>query len=167
MTADLRLASAALLAASIAVLAAAYAFQYLGGLEPCVLCVWQRYPYGVTIALAALALILAGRRAAAWSLALCGLAFLAGAAIAGFHVGVEQHWWQGTAACTGALDIGVGTEALTKALVETPVARCDQVPWSLFGISMAGYNLMLSLLLAAASIWAAWWGLAGPRAKAP
>ncbi|MDJ0949460.1 MAG: disulfide bond formation protein B [Alphaproteobacteria bacterium] len=154
MTIDQRTVPAVILAASIAVLGTAFAFQYIGGLQPCVLCIWQRWPYVVTIALAALALALAGRRAAGWAILASGLVFLAGAGIAGFHVGVEQHWWEGTAGCTGAIDLDASAEELGKALLAAPVVRCDEVPWSVFGISMAGYNLILSLALAAGSLYA-------------
>ncbi len=149
---DRRLAPAVVLAASVAVLGGAFAFQYLGGLQPCVLCIYQRYPYGVTIALSLLALTLAmqgGRPAMVRALTyMCGLAFLVGAGIAIFHVGVEQHWWQGTSEC-GATGGGKSLEELKQMLEHAPVVRCDAVAWSLFGISMAGYNALLSLLLAA------------------
>lgn len=151
---DPRFAPAAVLAASIAILGAVFGFQYLGGLQPCVLCIYQRYPYGVTIALSLLALTLAvqGERAGLVRILIymCGLAFLIGAGIAVFHVGVEQHWWQGTAEC-GTTSGGQSLEELKKMLEHAPVVRCDAVAWSLFGISMAGYNAILSWLLAAFS----------------
>ena len=145
------------LVASIAILGGAFAFQHFGGLDPCVLCVWQRYPYGVTIAASAAAFLVAGARGKGALLALCGLAFLAGAGLAGFHVGVEQHWWQGTAQCAGgaAPAAGAGLSDLLAQAQAGPAPRCDEVPWSLFGVSMAGYNLLLSLALAAASLYAA------------
>jgi disulfide bond formation protein DsbB len=145
------------LVASIAILGGAFAFQHFGGLDPCVLCVWQRYPYGVTIAASAAAILVAGGRGKGALLALCGLAFLAGAGVAAFHVGVEQHWWQGTAQCAGgaAPAAGAGLSDLLAQAQAGPAPRCDEVPWSLFGVSMAGYNLLLSLALAAASLYAA------------
>ena len=149
------------LVASIAILGGAFAFQHFGGLDPCVLCIWQRYPYGVTIAASAAAMLVPGGRGKGALLALCGLAFLAGAGVAGFHVGVEQHWWQGTAECTGAGAVapapasGPGLSGLMAQAEAGPAPRCDEVPWSLFGLSMAGYNLLLSLALAVASLYAA------------
>jgi disulfide bond formation protein DsbB len=139
------------LAASVAILGAAFAFQYIGGLVPCVLCIYQRWPYAVTIALSLTALALArqgeGQIAARGILYLCGLVFLVGAAIAVFHVGVEQHWWEGTPEC-GVLSGGGTLEQLTESLKHGPVVRCDQPQWTLLGISMAGYNAVLSVLLA-------------------
>ena len=152
------LAPAVILIASVAVLGAAFAFQYLGGLEPCVLCIYQRYPYGATIGLsaAAVALGMGGRRGAApWLVGLCGAAFAAGAAIAAFHVGVEQHWWQGTEACGVIGPVPTTIEELRRQIMKAPVVRCDEIPWSLFGVSMAGYNALGSAVLAGTSFHAA------------
>jgi disulfide bond formation protein DsbB len=142
---------------SIATLGIALIAQYGFGLRPCALCIWQRWPYAATILLSALAVILlkGGTRTAALLLALCCGAFLIGAGIAGFHVGVEQHWWSGTAACAGAAG-GNSLEALRAQIVGAPVVRCDEAAWSLFGISMAGWNLLASLAYAALSAAAAW-----------
>ena len=142
-----------LLLASIAVLGTALASQYFGGLQPCVLCVYQRLPYVAVIVIAAAALFLPpGPRAVA--LGLAGLALLTGTGIAVFHVGVEQHWWQGTAEC-GSAAAADSLEALRAQVLSAPTVRCDEVPWSLFGISMAGYNALVSLGLGIASIAAA------------
>ncbi|MGB0626443.1 MAG: disulfide bond formation protein B [Alphaproteobacteria bacterium] len=147
------------LAASGGLLGGAWAFQIFGGLEPCPLCTYQRWPYWIMIGLAGLA-VLAGRRLAPAGVAVFAaagaLVFLAGAGVAGFHVGVEQHWWEGLATCGGAhTDPNLSIEELKAKLFATPLARCDEVPWSLFGISLAGYNFIASLILAAASAWAA------------
>jgi len=132
-----------ILLGSVAALAVAFASQYLGGLQPCVLCIYQRYPYGVAIGLAVLALALPDRPALQRGvLTLAGLALLTSAGIAAFHVGVEQHWWQGTSACGGTIEPGLSLEELRDRLMAAPVVRCDEVPWSLFGLSMAGYNLL-------------------------
>jgi disulfide bond formation protein DsbB len=155
MPAPARLYPALIALASAAVLAAAFGFQHLGGLDPCELCIWQRYPYGGTIAAAVLALIAPPGRAQAALLGLAAALFLAGAGIAAFHVGVEQHWWEGTAACGGAAPAGAGGLGALLDSLDRPPARCDEVAWSLFGISMAGYNFLISLALAAFSIWAA------------
>lgn len=144
---------ALLAAASAAILAAAFAFQYIGGLEPCVLCIYQRYPYGAVIGLGLLGVLAANRPGAGRGLlaALMGLAAAAlvtDAAIAGFHVGVEQKWWEGTQACVGVT--GAGTiEELRAQLLGQKVVRCDEVAWSLAGISMAGYNMLIALGLGA------------------
>jgi disulfide bond formation protein DsbB len=116
-----------------------------------VLCIYQRYAYGVALALGAVAFVFPA--AARVLMALAALAFLGGAAVAGFHVGVEQHWWQGTAECHApALDLSLGVEELREQIQATDFAPCDAIPWSLFGISMAGYNVLFSLLFAGASL---------------
>ena len=147
-----------ILAASLAVLAGAFAFQYLGGIEPCVLCIYQRFAYGATIALSAVALgfaVSGQRRALPWLLVVTALAFAVGAAIAAFHVGVEQHWWRGTAACGASGAVATTIEELRRQIMNAPIVRCDEVPWSLFGVSMAGYNVLMSAALATFSLWAA------------
>lgn len=154
MLSDRRLIPAVILAGSTASLGGAFAFQYIGGLQPCVLCIWQRWPHGIAIVLAAIALAYVGRRASGWLLLLAGVVLLAGGGIAVFHVGVEQHWWAGTSSCGTTIDFRAGTQALTQALLNAPVVRCDQVAWSLFGISMAGYNALLSLGLGALGVFA-------------
>jgi disulfide bond formation protein DsbB len=140
------------LAASIAVLGSALLSQYWGGLQPCVLCLYQRVPYWTAIGLSLAALIALARgagRLAGWLVAIAALAFLAGAGIAAFHVGVEQHWWTGTAECGASGPLAGGSAADLRArLLAQPVVRCDEVAWSLFGISMAGFNVMVSLGLA-------------------
>ena len=156
--ADGRYAPAALiLAASVATLGGAFLFQYVGGLAPCILCIYERYPHGVAIALSLLALGLGDGRARGAALLLCALAFAVDAGISAFHVGVEQHWWEGTAACTGSVVSGAAgsLEALRQQIMSAPVARCDRIPWQLFGISLAGYNLLITLGLAVFSFHAA------------
>ncbi len=173
ITAKPRLVFALLLGVSAAILAAAFASQYIGGLEPCVLCLYQRVPYGAVIALSGLGLGLSGLapppKGVIVSLAgLCAVAFLINAGIATFHVGVEQHWWQGTEACGAAGTTARTIEELRAQILAAPVVRCDVVPWSLFGISMAGYNVLASLGLAVASAIAAkgMWRAGGDRADA-
>jgi disulfide bond formation protein DsbB len=141
------------LIASVAVLGAAFAFQYLGGLAPCELCYWQRWPYAATIVLAAVALF--APRAERPHLFLCAAIFLAGAGIALYHVGVEQHWVAGPQACSGGPSGAATIEELRRRLEATPVVRCDEPAWTLFGISMAGYNAFVSLALAVFSLAAA------------
>lgn len=154
ITADLlhpRTSALLLLAASAVVLGSALLSQYVGGLEPCVLCLYQRVPYAVTIFLGIVGLVMSGTpRAAAIAHGLAAAAFLIGAGIAAYHVGVEQHWWAGTAECTGAAaGTAQSVDELRAQIMSAPTTRCDEVPWSLFGISMAGYNFLVSLGLAA------------------
>jgi len=143
--------------ASGAVLAGALAAQHLGGIEPCSLCLYQRWPHAAAVVLALAALPAPpGGRVRAALLGLAGIALLAGAGIAAYHVGVEQHWWAGTAACGSAAPAGSGSVADLRAqLWEQPAVPCDVVPWSLFGLSLAGFNALLSLALAGFALTAA------------
>ena len=136
-----------LLGACLAMILGAYGFQYIGGLLPCKLCYWQRYAYYTAIPLAALSVIVAATRgmaAAKIPLLLTGLALLTGMGIAGYHAGVEYKWWPGPDTCSGP---PVGGDIFFQE--KGPgLIRCDEVPWSLFGVSMAGYNFVISGLLA-------------------
>jgi disulfide bond formation protein DsbB len=134
---------------SLALLGGAYFFQYVIGLAPCEMCLWQRWPHMVVIAagLGALACYKSPRLAGGLLLvAILGLATTA--AIGLFHAGVELRWWQGPQACSGTIPTGLSPEELRKALFSAKMIRCDAVAWSLFGISMAGWNAILSALLA-------------------
>lgn len=133
--------------ASGVILLTALGFQYIGGLAPCVLCIYQRYAYGAAMVCALLAFS-GGRHSATRTPALGGaaLSFATGAGVALFHVGVEQLWWEGSSSCQGqALDLSLSVEDLAADLLSRPYARCDQVPWDLLGLSMAGWNVILSL----------------------
>ena len=141
-----------ILGASVAALAGAFFAEYVMGLAPCPLCLYQRFPYGATILLGAFAL--AGR--GGWPLlaiALAGALFAGEAGLAFYHVGVEQHWWAGLDACAqaGATPETVD-ELRTLLLDEPPPPPCDVVPWSLFGVSMAGYNVLYAAVLAGISL---------------
>ncbi|NBE09578.1 disulfide bond formation protein B [Paragemmobacter ruber] len=150
MTTDRR-TLAVLIAAggSASVLAAAFAFQYLGGLAPCQLCLWQRWPHAIAVAIGLPALMFA-RGVLGRLLPLAGaLAALASAGIGAFHVGVEQKWWEGLASCTAGSISGISTADLLNPDVDVgAVVRCDEIAWSMFGLSMAGWNVVLSALLA-------------------
>jgi disulfide bond formation protein DsbB len=139
-------AALVVLAVSAAVLGTVFAMQYLGDLAPCPLCINQRWPYGTALVLSAMALApgatAGGRRLL---LALCAVAFVIGDGYAIYHAGVEQGWFAGPTACSGAPAPAAGTiEALRQQLMATPVVRCDEIPWSLFGISLAGFNVFVS-----------------------
>ncbi|HVL29452.1 MAG TPA: disulfide bond formation protein B [Sphingomicrobium sp.] len=116
--------------------------QYLGGLHPCEMCYWQRWPHAAAIVLAAAAFVLQTRARSLTALA--ALAIAISGAIGVFHAGVELGWWEGLTQCTagGALTL--------EELMNVPLVRCDQVQWSWLGISMAGWNAILSLGAAAA-----------------
>lgn len=130
---------------SLGLLLGAFAFQHWGGLAPCKLCIWQRYPHGVAafIGLVAFAAPLA-------ALTLVGAAAaLSTAGIGLYHVGVEQGWWEGPTSCSGA-DVGnLSSEDLMAQIMSAPLVRCDDIAWSFAGLSMAGWNALISLALAA------------------
>jgi disulfide bond formation protein DsbB len=131
-------------------MAAALAFQHFGGMAPCKLCIWQRYPHVVAIALGAVALVFWHR-----GLLLAGAAAAAATSGIGlYHAGVEQGWWQGPTTCSsGAID-GLSPDALLDQILQAPLVRCDEIPWELFGLSMAGWNSLVSLCLALLWIYA-------------
>jgi disulfide bond formation protein DsbB len=130
---------------SAALLAGAFAFEYLGGLLPCTLCWWQRYPHMVAVLIGVIVAIWSPR-ALFW---LGALAALATAGIGVFHVGVEQGWWEGLATCTVNSMEGVSVTDLLNPDVDVAApVRCDAVAWSLGGISMAGWNVIASVILA-------------------
>jgi disulfide bond formation protein DsbB len=158
-----RLVGLVLAAASAAMLVAAFYFQYVEDLQPCPLCIAQRWAHAASLAIGLmLALGIGGPRWWRPWLAVLMLAFLAGAGIAAYHVGVEQQVIDSAFCGTSG---GADTiEDLKAELMETDVARCDEIPWSLFGISMAGYNVIVSLLLAALALWAL---VRGPAKEAP
>jgi disulfide bond formation protein DsbB len=84
--------------------------------------------------------------------ALAGLVFVVGAGIAFFHVGVEHHWWQGTDSCGAFGAPATSLEDLRRQLEGQPIVRCDEPAWTMLGISMAGYNMLVSLALAALAL---------------
>ena len=138
---------------SLAALCVAWLAQYGFGLAPCHLCYLQRDAYWAAIVLSVLAIVLGPRSPyRRWAVALIGLAFLTGAGLALYHVGVEQKWWVGSEACIGGI-AGLSGADLEAAIMNAPVTRCDEAAFELFGISMAGYNGLLSLALAAFAFW--------------
>jgi disulfide bond formation protein DsbB len=138
----------------LALLAGAYGSQYVGGLYPCEMCWWQRYPYFVALAFAAGALALRKPGLSRLFTALAALAILTSAAIGGYHAGVEYGWWEGLTACTATIK-GSGKELLDS-IMKAPLVRCDAAPWTMFGISLAGYNFLLSGLGGIAILTALW-----------
>lgn len=133
------------LAGSVALLLGAFAFQYLGGLAPCHLCLVQRWPHALAILLG-LVILVWPSRGLAW---LAGVTLLVGAGIAAYHVGIERHWWPGPTSCTAPAPGQMPAGALLDQILQTPLVLCDQVAWSLWGISMAGWNALISFALAA------------------
>ena len=127
-------------------LGGAYYFQYVVGLAPCDMCLWQRYPHMVAIlfGLITVPLLVEPRVALVFAL-LAILALFTTAGIGLFHAGVEQHWWQGPQSCTGRVPAGLTAEELKQYLLNARMVRCDEIPWKMWNISMAGWNAILSL----------------------
>lgn len=131
--------------ASAITLGLVFVSQYGFGLAPCELCLWQRWPHAAAILLGLAALLLPRFRVAL--LALATLSLAVGGGIGVFHVGVEQKWWQGLASCSGA-PTPDSIDALRAQLLAAPVVRCDEVAFRFLGLSMAGWNVLWSALLA-------------------
>lgn len=139
-------------------LATAFVSQYAYGLQPCVLCIYQRWPYGIIIALGALGLWLGGKnpKTARLLLGLIGLTFLANAAIAFYHTGVERHWWKSFLEGCAVPNLEGNITDVMARIAATPAARCDEIPWTdpVLGLSMANYNVFVCLVLAALAFYA-------------
>ena len=130
---------------SLVLLGGAFAFEHIGGMPPCKLCIWQRWAHFGAIVAGLAAIALGKTRVFAM---LGGLAVLFGAGVAGYHAGVEQQWWTGPETCAALPSATMSAEERLDELLQTPVIRCDDIPWSLAGVSMAGWNGLISLVLA-------------------
>lgn len=126
-------------------LVGALLFQYVGKLPPCYWCYVQRYAHGAVIAIALLGLIMPYKKTALMAVI---LALLVSTGVAGYHVGIEQGFW-GSSCASMSLDTS-STDAFLQALQNAPIVKCDQVAWELMHISMAGWNMILSFIMALA-----------------
>lgn len=145
--------SSGIILASVIALASAYTAQFGFGLEPCVLCLWQRIPYAAAILLGIFGLIARNNnKLVAVFVLLSALALLIGAGIAGYHVGVEERWWvSGVEGCAVSFEEeGASAASLLDKIMQAPTVSCTEIAWRdpVLGISMAGYNAALSLFLA-------------------
>jgi disulfide bond formation protein DsbB len=140
-------AHALLLIGPAALLAGALAFQHVVGLQPCEMCHWQRWALLGALAPALMALAAPGalRRVL---LGLAAGAALASGAIALWHMGVERQWWPSPTPCAAPPTLGQGPGGFADAMLGAAIVRCDAVPWSLAGLSMAGWNMVISTLIA-------------------
>lgn len=129
-----------------ACLAFALIGQYVFHLHPCKLCIWQRIPLGVIIALGLFGYGVKG--SAKIMVGVSGIAFLINSGIALFHSGVERKWWPGLEGCS-APDMSGSIEDLMARIQTAAVSRCDEIPWDLFGLSMANYNVAVCAVMAA------------------
>ena len=137
------------LLASVATIGAALLFEHVGGLAPCELCLYERWPWYGAIVIAAAALVSGSEGAARGGIIVCGLVFAAGTALAVYHVGVEQHWFPGPTACTGGSSGAQTLEQLRAQLLGRQPVNCDEPAWTLFGVSLAGFNALASLAVTA------------------
>jgi disulfide bond formation protein DsbB len=138
--------------AALALIAGALGFEYLGHLPPCEMCMWQRYPHFAAIVLGIGGFLLLRAHvfpdSAARAIAVTTALLIAASGLIGvYHAGVEWHWWPGPQSCTGS-----AFQALGALDLNAPVVMCDRAAWRLFGLSLAGYNAILSLALAAAGL---------------
>lgn len=151
-----RLAAALVLAGALATIAGALVFEHGFGLSPCKLCLIQRNPYYVAIPIAAVALAGGGRGFGRAALAFVALVFLLSAGLGAYHAGVEWGFWAGPSDCGG----GTGPAAamvndFMKSLQTTKVVSCTEAAWRFLGLSLAGWNVVISLALAAVAAWGA------------
>ncbi|MGB7373501.1 disulfide bond formation protein B [Pontixanthobacter sp.] len=120
-------------------LGGAYVSELIFGLYPCEMCWWQRWPHFAALAFALSSIATPFRR---MMTGLAAVAILASGAIGGFHAGVEYGWWDGITSCA-IIAAAAGGNAL-ESVMNAPMVRCDAAPWDLFGISLAGWNCVIS-----------------------
>ena len=166
------LAAGAVTILGLATILGAWFFQVVIGLPPCPLCLEQRYAYYFSIPLAVLVLlgvsVGASRKVLIAALAVITLGMLWNAGLGAYHAGVEWKFWEGPKDCAGGGLTELGTAGgLLDSLKNIRVVRCDEIPWSFLGISLAGYNAVISLVLSLIAGWGAWreWQTLPPREK--
>jgi disulfide bond formation protein DsbB len=150
-------AALAITGIAVATLAGAWFFELVLDIKPCPLCLEQRYAYYLAIPLGALVAFAAAKDAPRGvlvaGLGLLALAALGNAWLGAYHAGVEWHFWQGPTDCSGpVVDLGSAGNLLQR-LDTVKVIRCDEVQWRFLGLSLAGYNVLISLLMAAIAVW--------------
>lgn len=138
------------LTAPTALLAGALGSQFIGGLFPCEMCHWQRWPHYAAIQLALIAIYMRDKTIGTLFLWLATLAILSSGAIGVFHAGVEYGWWEGLTNCSTSSS--AGGDFLSD-IMATPVISCDQPQWTIFGISLAGFNAIFSIGAAMIITW--------------
>jgi disulfide bond formation protein DsbB len=151
------LAALAVTAIATATLAGAWFFQLVLDIRPCPLCLEQRYAYYLAIPLGGLVAFAAGRDAPRWVLimgfAILAIAMLGNAGLGAYHAGVEWQFWQGPTECSGPIGNFGSAASMLERLDAVKVIRCDEVQWRFLGLSLAGYNVLISLLMAALAAW--------------
>jgi disulfide bond formation protein DsbB len=135
--------------AALGVLGFVLVMQYGFGIVPCHLCLWQRVPFGIAAVVALIGIIAKpNARYASLLLGLCAVLFLADMGLAIFHTGVERHWWEWQSSCTGGLMQHASIDELREQLMGTPIVRCDEISWSVIGLSMANLNIAFCFVMA-------------------
>ena len=129
---------------SAGLLIGALGFQYIGELAPCKLCYWQRYGHAGALVFGILAFFVP----AAPLLWLAALGAASSSAVAVYHTGVERDWWDGLQTCSAPSVVDLSTSDAINAIMNAPVVRCDDIPWQMFGLSMANYNVAASAVVA-------------------
>jgi disulfide bond formation protein DsbB len=155
MTLTTRMFAGLVLMVSAIVLGTALLSQYWGGLAPCELCLMQRWPWTVAIVISLVVVLVGERAGLAWVPLLLGLVFAVSVVMAFYHVGVEQHWFAGPTACTASEGGAMTLEQMKQQILGTAPVLCDRPAWTLFGVSLAGWNLLASLIMTGCCI-AAW-----------
>jgi len=130
------------MAGSSFLLLGAFAFQ-LWGYTPCKLCIWQRWPHVGSILIGVIWILRPGRAIAAFG----ALSALTGSFLGLYHSGIEQTWWSGPSTCSSGSVSKLSTEALFEQIMSAPLIKCNEIVWSLFNLSMASWNAILSLIL--------------------
>jgi disulfide bond formation protein DsbB len=167
MTLTTRVFAGCVLMASSIVLGTALLSQYWGGLAPCELCLIQRWPWAAAIVISLVVVLVGERAPLAWIALLFGLVFAISIVLAFYHVGVEQHWFAGPTACTASEGGAMTVEQMKQQILGTAPVLCDRPAWTLFGVSLAGWNLLASLIMTGCCL-AAWLHARGlRRARAP
>lgn len=136
----------ALLAAfgSLGLLLGAFGFQYLGGIHPCPMCLWQRWPHALAAALGLLVWLTARPGLLA---PLGALAMAVSTGLGLYHSGVERGWWQGPTTCTSGPIGGLTPDQLMEQIMSAPLVRCDEIAWQMAGLTMPNLNALISALL--------------------
>lgn len=150
-------AAAVIAVVGLATIGGFFFFQYVLGYPPCPLCLEQRIPYYFCVPLAALLWLGSGygarRKVLMLGFAVIALAMLWDAGLAAYHAGVEWRFWPGPTDCSGPINSLGNAGDLMKSLQNIRVVRCDEAAWRMFGISLPGYNVLVSLFLVATAVW--------------
>jgi disulfide bond formation protein DsbB len=161
-------AASAVAVIGLATIAGFFFFQYVLGYPPCPLCLEQRVAYYVAVPLAAMILLglSVGSSNKVLMLALLAIAaaMLWNAGLGVYHSGIEWKWWPGPQDCSGPLTDFSSGGGLLQQLQNVRVIRCDEAAWRFLGLSLAGYNVLISLALAAIALWGAFAGSSAPAA---